>query len=114
MGQEQNNLRHTCMNELIQETVDAYYEAEQKRRNEWIEETLRGLIPEVLYLRWKSTENKDQLEDLMRTWLKEEGYRMEVSPDNILIQIWKGNEQVAQYQTILPEVVKTVEKEGAD
>lgn len=98
------------MNEL-QETVDAYYQAEQKRRNEWIEETLRGLIPEVLYLRWKGTENKDQLEALMRNWLKEEGYRMEISPDNILIQIWKGNEQVAQYQTILPKVVELVDGE---
>lgn len=104
------------MNEL-QETVDAYYEAEQKRRNEWIEETIRGFVPESLYLKWKSTEDKTQLEALMRNWLKSEGYRMEVSPDNILIQFWKGNEQVAQYQTVVPKVVETVEQvdaEGAD
>lgn len=95
----------------LRETVDEYYQAEQKRRNAWIEETLRGFIPEALYLKWKTYENKEQLEGLMRNWLKEEGYRMEVSPDNILIQIWKGNEQVAQYQTILPKVVEFVDGE---
>lgn len=97
------------MNEL-RETVDQYYEAEQKRRNEWIEETLRGLIPEMLYLKWKSDlESNQSIEEMMREWLKSEGYRMEVSPDNILIQIWKGNEQVAQYQTILPKVIELVD-----
>lgn len=94
----------------LRETVDEYYQAEQKRRNEWIEETLRGLIPEMLYLKWKTDlDNNQSIEDMMREWLKTEGYRMEVSPDNILIQIWKGNEQIAQYQTIVPEVIKLVE-----
>lgn len=97
------------MSDSLEGTMAAYYEQENKRRNEWIEETIRTFVPEVIYLKWKSTEDKQQLEALMRNWLKEEGYRMEVSPDNILIQFWKGNEQVAQYQTILPNFVAFVD-----
>ena len=99
----------------LKETVEAYYVAEQQRRNTWIEETLRGLIPEMLYLKWKSDlDNNKSIEEVMRDWLKAEGYRMEVSPDNILIQIWKGNEQIAQYQTMVPKVVELVDGGGAD
>lgn len=97
------------MSDSLEGTMAAYYEQENKRRNEWIEETIRTFVPEVIYLKWKSTEDKQQLEALMRNWLKEEGYRMEVSHDNILIQFWKGNEQVAQYQTLLPNFVAFVD-----
>jgi hypothetical protein len=66
----------------------------------------------MLYLKWKTDlDNNQSIEDVMRDWLKGEGYRMEVSPDNILIQIWKGNEQVAQYQTIIPKVIELVDGE---
>lgn len=97
------------MNDNLEGSMADYYAQENKRRTQWIEETIRGFIPEMLYLKWKSTDDKQQLEALMRNWLKEEGYRMEVSPDNILIQFWKGNEQVAQYQTILPNFVEFVD-----
>lgn len=96
-------------NSPLKDTIEVYYEQENKRRAEWIEETLRGLIPDVLYLKWKSAEDKQQLEAVMRNWLKEEGYRMEISPDNILIQVWKGDEQIAQYQTVLPQIVQFVD-----
>lgn len=97
------------MSDNLGEAMAAYYEQENKRRNQFIEDTIRSFIPEMLYLKWKSTENKEQLEALMRNWLAAEGYRMEISPDNILIQFWKGNEQVAQYQTILPKFVEFVD-----
>lgn len=97
------------MSDNLEEATKAYYEQENKRRNAWIEETIRSFIPEVLYLKWKSSEDKVELENMMRNWLNSEGYRMEISPDNILIQFWKGNEQVAQYQTVLPNFVEFVD-----
>lgn len=97
------------MSDNLDELMKTYYEQENKRRNDWIEETLRSLIPEMLYLKWKSMEDKSQIEDMMREWLKSEGYRMEISPDNVLIQMWKGNEQVAQYQTVVPNFVQFVD-----
>ena len=98
------------MSENLDGLMQTYYEQENKRRGEWIEETLRGLVPEMLYLKWKSDlENNGSIEDMMREWLKSEGYRMEISPDNILIQIWKGNEQIAQYQTVVPNFVQFVD-----
>lgn len=92
----------------INDTVKAYYDQENLRRSEWLNVTMRDLVPkEIVELMDK---NEVGAAVKAQEWLKDNGYKMEISPDNVLIQLWKGNEQVAQYQTIVPAVIETLSK----